>query len=318
MPAHDLTVPAPSGAITPSSSTVAYALAEKSEATRKAYRSDIRHFQDWCTDHALQALPASPEAVADYLAHLADKGLKASTIGRRLAAVRYAHKLAGLATPTDSEHVKATLRGIRRVIGTAPDQKAPATAQVVLQMVQGCRPDTLKGLRDRALLLLGFSLASRRSELVALDVADLEFAERGLKVTIRKSKTDQEGQGRTIAVPYGSKACPVAAVRDWLEASGIQEGPVFRPVLKGGRMGAQRLSDRAVALVVKSHAEHAGLDPRAFSGHSLRAGMVTSAAEAGASIWKIMETSGHRTMDTVRQYVRNAELFQDHALAGLL
>ncbi len=255
MPGLNLTFPASSGAITPSSSTVAYALAEKAPATRKAYRSDIRDFQAWCADRDLQALPASPEVVADYLAHLADQGLKASTIGRRLAAVRYAHKLAGLPTPTDSEHVKATLRGIRRVIGVAPEQKAPATAAVVLSMVQGCRTDTLKGLRDRAVLLLGFSLASRRSELVALDVADLEFAERGLKATIRKSKTDQEASGRVIAVPYGSKACPVAAVERWLEASGITEGPLFRPVAKGGRLGAQRLSDRAVALIVKSHAE---------------------------------------------------------------
>jgi site-specific recombinase XerC len=196
------------------------------------------------------------------------------------------------------------VRGIRRTLGTAKLRKAPATADKMVAMVTLGRVD-MKGIRDRALLLLGFAGAFRRSELVALDIADLEFCEGGLRVTIRRSKTDQEGVGATIAIVPGAIACPVKAVGAWLNAAGITEGPVFRPVARGGRVGSARLSDRAVANVVKAHAGRAGLNAADFSGHSLRSGFLTSAASRGASIFKMMDVSRHKSMDPPRLPVRS-------------
>jgi integrase len=177
--------------------------------------------------------------------------------------------------------------------------------------------DGLIALRDRALLLLGFAGAFRRSELVALDCADIEETEAGIKVTIRRSKTDQEGEGATIAIVRGMVACPIAALHAWLGAAGVTAGPVFRSIRKGGQVGA-RLTDRSVAKIVKDHAARVGLDPTLFAGHSLRAGFLTSAATRGASIFKMMDVSRHRSVETVRGYVRDAEIFKNHAGAGLL
>lgn len=297
---------------------VAYAKAEKAPATRRAYGTDFRLFQEWCAAKGVSALPADAETVAAYLAHGAGAGAKVSTLSRRAAAIRYAHKLAGLPTPTDSEAVRATSRGIRRTLGAAKVKKAPAIAARIITMVKAC-PDTLAGKRDRALLLLGFGGAFRRSELVALDVEHLEEAEEGLRVHIAKSKTDQEAEGATIAVARGSTtACPVAAVRDWLETAGITSGPVFRPINKAGTVSDDRLTDRSVANIVKAYAGRAGLDEKQFSGHSLRRGFLTSAAAAGKSIFKMMDVSRHKSVDTLRGYVQEAELFKDHAGGGLL
>jgi site-specific recombinase XerD len=179
-------------------------------------------------------------------------------------------------------------------------------------------PDRLSGLRDRALLLLGFAGAFRRSELVALDVSDITEAKTGLLVTIRRSKTDQEGEGVTIAIARGDIACPAKALREWLDAAGIATGPIFRPINKAGTVAAERLTDRSVANIVKAYAERAGFDAATFSGHSLRSGFLTSAAAKGASIFKMMDVSRHKSVDTLRGYVRDAELFKDHAGAGLL
>ena len=292
------------------------AKAEKAVSTRKAYATDFRIFKAWCDARAVPALPAAPETVASYLAAHASTS-KASTLGRRVAAVRYAHKLAGLPLPTDAEGVKATMRGIRRTYGSARLRKSPAVAGKMLGMV-ATAPDKLAGLRDSALLLIGFGGALRRSELVALDVADIAETETGLLVTIRGSKTDQERQGVTIAIARGDIACPVKALREWLDAAGIGAGPIFRPIDKAGTVRASRLTDRSVANIVKAYAERAGFDASMFSGHSLRAGFLTSAAGKGASIFKMMDVSRHKSVDTLRGYVRDAELFKDHAGAGLL
>jgi integrase len=195
-------------------------------------------------------------------------------------------------------------------------RKAPAVAAKMLGMV-ATAPDRLSGLRDRALLLLGFAGAFRRSELVALDVADIAETETGLLVTIRHSKTDQEGQGVTIAIARGDIACPGKALRAWLDAAGIEVGPLFRPISKAGTVAASRLTCRSLANIVKAYAGRAGLDASTFSGHSLRSGFLTSAAGKGASIFKMMDVSRHKSVDTLRGYVRDAELFKDHA-AGLL
>lgn len=255
--------------------------------------------------------------MAAFLAAETGNGRKPSTLGRRVAAIRYSHKLACLDTPTDSEAVKATLRYIKRTVGTAKARKAPAVADKVRAMV-ALAPESLAGLRDRALLLLGFVGAFRRSELVALDVADIAESKTGLLVTIRRSKTDQEGNGATIAIARGDVACPVRAVLEWLNAADIKAGPIFRPINKAGSVGTERLADRSVANIVKAYAKRAGFDPTLFSGHSLRSGFLTSAAAKGASIFKMMDVSRHKSVDTLRAYVRDAELFQNHAGAGLL
>jgi site-specific recombinase XerD len=210
------------------------ARAEKAPGTKRAYASDFAIFRAWCAEQGLSALPADPAAVAAFIAAEAGRGIKTSTLGRRVAGIRYSHRLAGHPSPTDDERVKAVVRGARRTFGTAPLKKAAATSDKVIAMVVGgC--SGLAAKRDRALLLLGFALAARRSELVALDVADVAECPEGLRVTIRRSKTDQEAAGAVIAVCKGSIACPVQALREWMTAAAITEGPVFRPIGKGGR-----------------------------------------------------------------------------------
>jgi site-specific recombinase XerD len=290
---------------------------EKADATRRAYKSDWRMFEDYCQQRGALALQATPETVAAFLAWEDGRGSRPSTIGRRVAAVLYAHKLAGLASPTDDERVKAVIRGIRRKQGVAPAKKAPADYTTMLAMCANFGGG-LASLRDRALLLLGFSIAARRSELVALDVSDISANECGFMVRIRRSKTDQEGRGATVAVPFGAIACPVKALQAWLDAASITDGPIFRPVLRNGAVATTRLTDRSVANIVKVHAERLGLDPTTFSGHSLRAGFATSAAARGANLFKILEVTRHKSVDTLRGYVRNAELFRNHAGRGML
>jgi len=295
----------------------AFARQDKAPATRKAYRGDFAGFKAFCLSRGVASLPATPETVAVYLASEAEAGLKPSTISRRCAAIRYAHKLAGHEPPTNSEAVKATLRGIRRSIGAAPVRKAPAVAEIMRDMAHAA-PTSIKGLRDRALLLLGFGGAFRRSELVALDVADLEETEDGLRVTIRRSKTDQEGIGTTIAIVRGGASCPVKALRAWLDAARITDGAVFRPVRKGGKVLDRRLTAKSVCDLVKAYARCVGLDGGAFGAHSLRSGFLTSAARKGASVFKMRDVSRHKSMDVLQAYVRDADLFRDHAGAGLL
>jgi site-specific recombinase XerD len=292
-----------------------FANAEKAAATRRAYGTDFMLFRTWCEERQLDAVPASPTTVAAFLAYEANRNVKASTIGRRTAAIRYAHKLAGLATPTDDELVKATVRGIRRTLGTAKTKKAPATAERLLAMAANTGLG-LKGLRNRALLLLGFAGAFRRSELVALNLEDIEETSDGIKITIRHSKTDQEGAGQTIAIPFAKIACPVVALKEWIAVAGIRSGAIFRSVNRHGHLG-ERLTDQSVSDIVKEHAARLRLDPDQYAGHSLRAGFLTSAASRGASIFKMMDVSRHRSVDTLRGYVRDAELFKDHAGAGL-
>lgn len=323
----------------------AYQRASKAEATVRAYSSDWREFQGWCARTGFPSAPASSEAVAAFLVAEAEAGRSASTIGRRCAAIRYAHKLAKQADPTDDEEVRAAMKGIRRRIGVAPKRKAAATAEIVAAMLMRI-PDTMTGRRDRALLALGFAGAFRRSELVALDVADLIEHADGLRVTVRRSKADQEGQGIEKAIPHGRFIRPVALLREWLDAAGITEGPVFRPVSRSGRVrglllkneqkgvpaspaaGEQpelqktsvpaRLTTQAVADIIKRYTAAAGLDPALFGAHSLRAGFVTSAAERGADLARIMDVSGHRDPRTVVGYIRRANAFKDHAGGGFL
>lgn len=290
-----------------------YQRASKAGATIRAYRSDAIRFERWCREHGLSgSIPAASDAVAGFLVHEAERGVKASTISRRVAAIAYAHKLAGQVDPTASEQVRSALKGIRRRIGAASAQKAPATAEILGAMLSHC-PPTLTGKRDRALLALGFSGAFRRSELVALDVADLVDDRDGLRVRIRQSKTDQEGRGQDIAIPHGRHIRPVALVKDWLAAAGFTEGPVFRPISRSGKVrGSARLTDRSVADLVKKYAARIGLQADNFAAHSLRAGFVTTAAD------RDVELTRHKDVRTVTGYVRRANLFKGHAGSSFL
>jgi site-specific recombinase XerD len=296
-----------------------FAKASKAPATQAAYASDFRIFESWCRPRRLSALPATAESLCAFLADQATLGKRASTLGRRLAAVRYFHRAAGYESPTGNEKVKAVLSGIRRTIGAAPVRKKAATSDLVLGMVGG-KGASLRELRNRAILLLGFAGAFRRSELVGLNVDDLEETAEGMLVTLRRSKTDQEGLGRRVAIPRGEIACPVAALRAWLDAAGIAEGAIFRRIFnrRNQRVTDRRLAARNVASVVKAGAAKLGFDPSSFGGHSLRSGLVTTAVKRGVNLMKICDQTGHKSLEMLRVYSRDAELFACNAAAGLL
>jgi integrase len=309
----DLTIHQPAPLVTPLDKARAYAEQATAENTRAAYRSDWSHFTLWCEAHGARPMPADVGTVASYLAECADS-FKLATIERRLVSISKAHQVANEPNPAKTEQIHLVMSGIRRALGRAQTQKAPATLEPLRAML-----DTLgsgpAGLRDRALLLVGFAGAFRRSELVALDVADLAFVPSGVVITLRRSKTDQEGQGRKIGIPMGlfPATCPVRALRAWIEAAELVSGALFRPIDRHGNIKPARLTSHAVARIVKRCAAKAGLDAAAFSGHSLRAGLATAAATAGASDRVIMKQTGHKSRAMVDRYVRSAELFKDNA-----
>lgn len=289
-----------------------YRSRQRSESTMRAYRSDLADYGRWCRRHNVRPLPVDPDDLASYAAWLAaERGLALSTIQRRLSAVSSAHTRAGHPSPRSAGPVVETLSGIARTHGAAQRKAEPARWPTLVAMVAANAGDGLKASRDRAILLVGFAGAFRRSELVGLNVADLKFALEGVRVTIRKSKTDQVAAGRQVAIPYAPEGqpCPVTALRDWLTAAGITAGPVFRAVDKHGHVRARRLGARAVSEIVKASAAAVGLDPREYSGHSLRAGHITSAAAAGASGLRIAGTSGHKSQDVLGGYVRLGQAF---------
>jgi len=294
-----------------------FLLHARAENTRRAYRSDWRHFQLWCEQRHVLPCPALPQTLALYLTALSGTH-KVSTLTRRLSAISQAHQSSGVSSPTADSGVRLLMAGIRRRLGTAASAKRPVLVAELQDMVAAL-PDTLFGKRDRALLLLGFSGAFRRSELVALNKEDVVETADGLVVTLRRSKTDPEAEGRKVAIPRGRETgtCPVGALSAWLTAAGITAGPLFRRVNRHGQILPQRLSGEAVAIVVKRWAAAAGLAPEEFAGHSLRAGLATSAAIAGKSERAIMNQTGHRSSTTVRRYIRDANLFRDNAADGL-
>ena len=291
--------------------------ASKAESTLRGYRSDWRHFCGWCESHAVCSLPAPPEVVASYIAEYANF-LRVGSIQRRLNAIAEAHKATGLESPTATGMVRNTLKGIRRTLGTAIVQKAPTLTPDICAMVESTDVGMI-GVRDRALILLGFAGAFRRSEVVGLDIEDCLFGKDGLAVTLRRSKTDQEGHGRKIGIPYGAnpETCPVRALQSWIEQASISTGPLFRPITRHGNVQDERLAGIAVARIVKKLAERVGLDPAKFSGHSLRAGHATAAAVAGASERSIMNQTGHRSVQMVRRYIRDGSLFRDNSAGKL-
>lgn len=291
-----------------------YVAAAKAPATLRAYRSDWRLFDAWCADHGLTSMPATPETIALWLTDFAGV-LACATLQRRLTSISQAHKAAGHDSPTRAPLVQATWQGIRRTFGTATRGKAPAVTPILRAFVTVLDIGRLGGLRNRALLVVGFAGAFRRSELVALDVADVVETIEGLEVTIRRSKTDQDGEGVVVCLPYGSdpSTCPVRTLKAWLTAAGIADGPIFRPVNRWDVVAGRRLSPRAVADVVKATAAAAGHDPSEFAAHSLRAGLITSAAGADVAERDIMRHSRHRSERTMRRYIRDASRWRANA-----
>lgn len=280
-----------------------------SENTRKAYRADMEHYRAWGG-----TILASPETIAAYLSDYAAI-LTVATLQRRLVSIAKAHTMRNHPDPVKTDLVKLTMRGIRRVHGRPQEQVSPLLKDDLLLMLHHV-PDTVKGKRDRALLMLGFCGALRRSELVAVGIEDIEFTGQGIILTLPRSKTDQLGQGRKIGIPRGrGRICPVQAVNDWIMHSGAAKGAVFRAITKGGILSDAALSDRAVADIIKHYAEKAGLDATRYSGHSLRAGLATSAAQHGVSSWKIRAQTGHKSDSMLARYIREGDLFTDNAAA---
>lgn len=284
-----------------------------SKNTLKFYAIDWKIFFNWCESNKLSPLPASSEAICLFLTDQTINHNKApATLIRRLAAIRLAHLSEGHQSQTKHPTVLRVMRGIRRTTKHEVKKKSSATVDRIEAMIEHC-PNTITGLRDKALLLLGFAGAFRRSELVALTFKDIERTDDGIKVIIRRSKTDQEGKGYTLAIPNGTRLRIVDALFHWLKAANITEGYLFRPIRKGGKVQQSALSDRAVANLVKFYAGKAGLNVDKFGGHSLRAGFITSAAKAGASIIKMMEVSRHTNINILSGYIRNENLFENHA-----
>lgn len=287
------------------------------EATRDAYRADWRCFSAWCSATGREALPATPETVALFAAARAEAGDKAVTIERRLAAIAKAHKTAGLEPPTRATVVRETMRGVRRELGTARRQKAALVTPRLLALLAATEPN-LRGARDRAVLSVGVVGGLRRSELAALDLEDVSFETAGALVTIRRSKTDQEGAGRVVEIPATDSAtCPVAALRAWLEVAGLEGGALFREIDRSGtRLREGRMSDRAVGRAVKRLARLAGLDGD-FGGHSLRAGFATSALAAGVLREDVQRQGGWKSQAVMAGYYRKARTFQTNYSAAI-
>lgn len=310
-----------------------YAKASRSPATQRAYASDWNIFTAWCDARGLASLPATPAIVATFLAFEADRGIKANTIGRRLAAIGHHHRQAGVDPPQEQSGASAMLEvlaGIRNALGTRKERKAPADADALGAMLATIGGEDLRALRDRAVLAIGMAAALRRSELVALSIADVALPPEGLRLLIGRSKTDQASEGVVVAIPEGRRIRPKALLLAWTNAAmeaarqvgnpltTFDEGPLFRRLTRGGELTSDPMSDRAVARLVQRCAAAAGFDPTDYAGHSLRSGFLTEAARQGASIFKMRDVSRHKSVQVLSDYVRDAELFRDHAGAGFL
>lgn len=283
-----------------------------SENTRKAYRSDLAHFTDWGGE-----LPASADLVARHLADHANT-MAPSSLARRVATLSKVHEANGWPNPYRSEIVRATMRGIKRVKGTAQDQARPLLREDLFILLDALGDDA-RSKRDRALLLLGWAGGFRSSELVGLDLADIEEVREGLVLHLRRSKTDQTGQGRKIGIPLGrTRHCPVAALSAWLGVLNKDEGPIFRPVDRHRNVQPDRLRSDAVSTILRNRLANAGIDPEGYSGHSLRAGLATSAIKAGVPTYKVRAQTGHASDLMLSRYVRDAGLFDGNAAGAML
>jgi site-specific recombinase XerD len=291
----------------------------KAKNTIRAYRSDFKDFGLFCTQNGFKSLPSEPKIISLYLTQLSTKDVKISTIKRRLVSIGVIHKLKGHYLDTKHPLILENLMGIKRRKGSIQNGKKPLLINNLKRLINAIdhqKKEQIKIFRDRTIILIGFSGGFRRNEIVSLDYDDLDFVEEGLKINVKRSKTDQFGEGSIKGLPYfdNSQYCPVLSIKKWIEISKINSGALFRRFTKGSNLSEKRLTDQTVALLIKEYLDLAGINSKNYSGHSLRSGFATTAAEAGAEERTIMAMTGHKSTEMVRRYIKDANLFKNNAL----
>jgi site-specific recombinase XerD len=294
----------------------------KANNTVRAYKSDFNDFGLFCAQNGFKSLPSEPKIVSLYLTHLSTRDIKMSTLKRRLVSIGVIHKLKGHYLDTKHPIIIENIMGIKRRKGSFQKGKKPLlinNLKLIVNAIDEYNKEDIKKLRDRSIILMGFSGGFRRNEIVSLDYEDLDFVNEGLKINLKRSKTDQFGEGSVKGLPYfdNSVYCPVLSLKNWIEISNIDSGPLFRRFSKGSKLSNNRLTDQTVALLIKKYLQLAGIDNRNYSGHSLRSGFATSAAESGAEERSIMAMTGHKSTEMVRRYIKEANLFKNNALNKL-
>ena len=291
----------------------------KANNTVRAYKSDFDDFGLFCAQNGFKSLPSDPKVVSLYLTYLSTKDVKMSTLKRRLVSIGVIHKLKGHYLDTKHPSIIENMMGIKRRKGSIQKGKKPLlinNLRILINVIDKEKNEEIKKLRDRSIILIGFSGGFRRNEIVSLDYDDLEFVQEGLKISLKRSKTDQFGEGSVKGLPYfeNSKYCPVISIKKWIEISKISSGAIFRRFIKGSKLSHNRLTDQSVALLIKHYLKLAGIESKNYSGHSLRSGFATSAAESGAEERSIMAMTGHKSTEMVRRYIKEANLFKNNAL----
>ena len=291
----------------------------KANNTVRAYKSDFNDFELFCAKNGFKSLPSDPKIVSLYLTHLSTKDAKMSTLKRRLVSIGVIHKLKGYYLDTKHPSIIENIMGIKRRKGSIQLSKKPiliSSLKEIINAIDDQDKEEIKKFRDRSIILIGFSGGFRRNEIVSLDYDDLDFVPEGLKINLRRSKTDQFGEGFTKALPYFDSVqyCPVVSLKKWIEISKITSGAVFRRFSRGSKLSENRLTDQTVALLIKEYLKLTGKDSKNYSGHSLRSGFATSAAESGAEERNIMAMTGHKSTEMVRRYIKEANLFKNNAL----
>jgi site-specific recombinase XerD len=287
--------------------------------TVRAYKSDFNDFSLFCVRNGFKSLPTEPKIISLYLTNLSTKDIKMSTLKRRLVSIGVIHKLKGHYLDTKHPLIIENIMGIKRRKGSIQKGKKPLlinSLKKIINVIDEYNKDEIKRFRDRSIILIGFSGGFRRNEIVSLDLDDLDFVDEGLKINIKRSKTDQFGEGSTKGLPYfnNSQYCPVLSLKNWIKISNLNTGPLFRRFSKGSKLTDNRLTDQTVALLIKKYLRLAGIDSKNYSGHSLRSGFATSAAESGAEERSIMAMTGHKSTEMVRRYIKEANLFKNNAL----
>ena len=291
----------------------------KAKNTIRAYKSDFKDFGLFCAQNGFKSLPSEPKIISLYLTQLSTKDVKISTIKRRLVSIGVIHKLKGYYLDTKHPLILENLMGIKRRKGSIQNGKKPLLINNLKRLINAIdhqKKEQIKIFRDRTIILIGFSGGFRRNEIVSLDYDDLDFVEEGLKINVKRSKTDQFGEGSIKGLPYfdNSQYCPVLSIKKWIEISKINSGALFRRFTKGSNLSEKRLTDQTVALLIKEYLDLAGINSKNYSGHSLRSGFATTAAEAGAEERTIMAMTGHKSTEMVRRYIKDANLFKNNAL----
>jgi site-specific recombinase XerD len=293
----------------------------KANNTLRAYKSDFKDFGAFCAKHGFNSMPTEPKVVSLYLTHLSANS-KISTLRRRLVSIGVVHKLQGHYLDTKHPVIIENLMGIKRKMGTMQTGKKPILInhlKQIINIIDEQKIEKIKKLRNRTLILVGFSGGFRRTELISIDHEDLDFVDEGVKIILRRSKTDQFGEGQVKGLPYfnNEKYCPVTSLKNWMNLSKIKTGPIFRRFAKGSILTEHRLTDQSVVLIIKDCLKLAGIENQNFSGHSLRSGFATVAADSGADERSIMAMTGHKTTQMVRRYIRDANIFKNNALSKI-